>query len=182
MRNTQETDYLTSFVYKIYIEWFKEEKGGRKHIPKDGSYFCTTDLIHYDDIVTWSIGINLDHQLMWFLFDDIERQIEVGQVIDLMEGSKTVGQAMIYQIKKMDTLHFWYEICPECDGSGRLQLCIEERYFRPILCCDECYFSYFIPIQNNQIELINVLKVKNHLACLPELNRYNIMHFAKYIC
>lgn len=158
------------------------EKGGKKEIPEQGFYFCTTELLQEHQILTWSLGLKVsmgskDDTLMWFLFE-VGQQLELGQIIDLKEGEKVVAQAIVYDIQNSENLSFWYALCSECQGQGRLELCIEERYNTAFLCCEECYFAYVIPKEKDSFEYVNVFKVKNHLANLAEIRQFKLEKLA----
>ncbi|WP_227542668.1 hypothetical protein [Acinetobacter wuhouensis] len=87
-------------VFKVLIEWFSPENGGRHHIPKQSIYYCTTEIVRKQKKSVWSIALKLnekspDEADMWFLFNDDECRVEVGVILSLLEGSRCVGQIMI---------------------------------------------------------------------------------------
>lgn len=41
-------------IYTVSIDWLSVEKGGKKEIPEQGFYFCTTELLQEHQILTWS--------------------------------------------------------------------------------------------------------------------------------
>ena len=58
--NTQQTLLQQSFqVFQVSLDWLSADKGGRKHIPHTGIYFCTTELLQAEDIASWSIVLKL---------------------------------------------------------------------------------------------------------------------------
>ena len=180
--NTQQSSLQQPFqVFQVSLNWLSVDKGGRKHIPHTGIYFCTTELLQDEDIASWSIVLKLSQQTpheawLWFLFD-AQQQVDLGDAFDLMEGARCVGRALVYDILDSTSLSFWYDTCTHCQGQGYLQLCMAERQQRAFLCCDTCYFAYWL---SDQIppEPLNALKTSHHLANLREVQYYRLAEYA----
>lgn len=171
----------TKHAYSVFIDWYSVEKGGRKYIPTQGIYYCTTDLA-VAGVHSWSIALKMDElskneALLWFLFHHEERQIEIGQMLNLFEGARCVGQVIVHAVYEIENLSFWFEVCKTCD-QGRMQIYIDERYSKPFLCCDVCYDAYYLPVVHEKEEFVNIIKIKNHFADLIEIQHYNLCDFA----
>ncbi|WP_336035061.1 hypothetical protein [Acinetobacter bereziniae] len=98
-------------VFEVLIDWYTPENGGRQHIPQHGVYYCTTEILHKHKINTWSIALKMNAMSpyeaeMWFLFDHDERHIHIGQLFNLLEGPRCVGQIMIQRLKDSELLNF----------------------------------------------------------------------------
>ncbi|BCX74321.1 hypothetical protein [Acinetobacter sp. Tol 5] len=94
-------------VFEVLIDWYTPESGGRQHIPQNGVYYCTTEILHKHKINTWSIALKMNAMSpneaeMWFLFDHDERHIHIGQLFNLLEGPRCVGEIMIQRLKDSD--------------------------------------------------------------------------------
>jgi tRNA U34 2-thiouridine synthase MnmA/TrmU len=98
-------------VFNVLVDWYTPENGGRQQIPLQGVYYCTTEILQSQKKYTWSIALKLNemspHEAdMWFLFDHDECRVETGQIYNLFEGPRCVGQIMIQRIKDSDALNF----------------------------------------------------------------------------
>ncbi|WP_174492847.1 hypothetical protein [Acinetobacter sp. Marseille-Q1623] len=179
MGNDKQTQ-LSEYVYRVYLDWFSVAKGGRKQIPLEGLYYCTTELKQEQRVSSWSIVLKLgeysQEALLWFLVD-AQQRVAIGDVIDLMEGSRCVGQAIVYLVELQNMLNFWFETCQICDGQGRLVLYMDEKYHRPILCCDEC--DLVVNLHNQ--EKLHIRQVKLGHITLADIGKYKLEQYARHI-
>ena len=177
MNNNNDIQYSEP-VYEVYLDWFT--KGRRKHVPQSGIYYYTTQLIQEQGISSWSIVLKLSESshgaFLWFLVN-AQQQVNISDVIDLMEGSHCIGQALVCSVKEQNTLSFWFETCHLCNGQGRLELCIDEKYNCPVLCCDEC--DFIIDLKNKQNLRMRQLQLKK--MTVVEVQRYGVEQYARYV-
>ncbi|MDR0236050.1 hypothetical protein [Acinetobacter sp.] len=106
-QNKQHIMLKQKQVFEVLIDWYTPENGGRQHIPQNGVYYCTTEILHKHKINTWSIALEMNemspHEAqMWFLFDHHECHLQIGQLLNLLEGPRCVGHIMIQRLKDSD--------------------------------------------------------------------------------
>ena len=86
----------------------------------------------------------------------------------------------------MDTslMKYWYKICPQCQGQGRLLICVSEQSKKLFLACDECEAAWNKPENLLQKSDFSAYKIPHHIASAMEIdaqgwNEYALMAYTK---
>jgi hypothetical protein len=87
-------------IFSVFIQWLSLEEGGKHHIPKEGIYYCTTQINQSLISSSWSLMIEIDIKnsqvaRMQFLVPDVPIEIKVGDILPLLEGHRTVAYLCI---------------------------------------------------------------------------------------
>ena len=115
-------------MYQVLLEWYSPQQGGRQQPPIAGRYFATTYLnqlhLHQSNVNERSLkqsslsqsSLNeMNHRSMWsisllisassiydaaleFLVDTYPKVIQVGDLLPILEGTKTVGIILILSV------------------------------------------------------------------------------------
>lgn len=90
-------------MYQVLLEWYLPQQGGRQQPPRAGRYFATTYFNEPSGQSMWSISLllsasSINNAELEFLFDTYPKVIQVGDLLPILEGTKTVGLMLVLSV------------------------------------------------------------------------------------